>query len=52
MIVDELEELLREWSEAFKNRGETTSLQEWNARLKAIDDKTTAILAQINGDGI
>ena len=47
---DELAEAVREWSREFKNRGEQTSLHVWNARLLAVEDKTTALLAQIYGD--
>ncbi len=42
----EADDLLREFSEAFGNRGETTSLHTWNERLKTADAKARKYLAQ------
>jgi hypothetical protein len=38
---------LAEFVEAFENRGETTSLYEWNQRLKSANEKARSILAWI-----
>ena len=40
----EARRLLRLWVDAFSNRGETTSLHEWNARMKEVDASTRQFL--------
>lgn len=42
--VDDLRAALTGFREAFANRGETTSLYEWNERLKAADAKAAHVL--------
>lgn len=42
-----LAEVLSECSEAFHNRGEKTSLQVWNLRMRAADTKSRAALARL-----
>lgn len=40
-------ELLQQWVEAFRNRGETTSLRDWNERMKDVAERTREYLYSI-----
>lgn len=44
-VARQLESALRAFCEAFTNRGETTSIKEWNDRMKAAHDNAREALA-------